>query len=267
MATIEIIKANGDKEPFLENKVRESLKRAGANQEVVNKILVNLIGKLHSGMTTKEIYSQVFGLFNEYQSGHGFHYGLKNALMALGPSGYPFEKFIAKLFEHLGYQTQTQVIIKGKCIEHEVDVVIVKENLKALVECKFHNRQGVKSRSKDVLYTQARFEDIKAIGDYQEAWLVTNTKLTQNAINYGLCQGMKLLAWGYPQGESLERLIDVNQLYPVTCLSFLQNQELHALIQNDLIICQDLIKEPEKKLTDLGLSSKALAGLRSLSFS
>jgi len=96
---IKIKKRNGELQDFDEQKVRLSLKRAGAKPDVINKILVSLTGKLHSGITTRSIYKQVFEMLNQLQAGQGYRYSLKNSLFNLGPSGYPFEKFIARLLE------------------------------------------------------------------------------------------------------------------------------------------------------------------------
>ncbi len=253
MDKITVKKANGELEKFSEEKVRSSLKRAGAKPEVINKILSQLIGKLHDGITTKAIYRQVYDLLNQYQQGKGYRYSLKPALMQLGPSGYPFEKFIARLLDHMGYQTQVNVILTGKCVEHEVDVDAQKDNQRFMVECKFHNRAGTKTRSKEALYTQARFDDLT--DHFTQPWLVTNTKLTTNAIKYAECKNMHLLAWRYPQKGSLEQLIEQNNLHPLTCFSFLDRHDRQLLFQNNLVLCQDLAKAGDKKLSSIGINS------------
>ncbi len=219
---IQVIKASGQLEALSLDKVRVSLTRAGAYPEIIDKILLDLKPKLYDQISTREIYSQVYALFHRYQKDQSLHYSLKPALMQLGPSGYPFEKFIAQLFTAMGYQTQTQQIIQGKCVNHEVDVVAQKDNQKILIECKFHNRPGTKTEIKDALYTQARFEDINEVGSnkYTQIWLVTNTKLTTQAIQYGRCQNMGLLAWRYPENEGIEKLIDKFNLYHLLKLGY-----------------------------------------------
>lgn len=266
MENVTVVKASGDKESFSETKVRESLKRAGAKPAVINKILSSLIGQLHDGISTYDIYQRVFKLFNEYQSGHGFQYSLKQALIALGPSGYPFEKFIAKLLEKIGYVTKTQVTLQGKCISHEIDVVAQKGEEIDLIECKFHNRGGTKSNSKDVLYTQARFEDIQAAfpQKYHGVWLVTNTHLTQNAIKYSLCRGIKLIGWGYPRTDGLEQLINYYQAYPVTCLSFLSQLEIRSLLNANLVLISDFKQKTDNALSQLGLNSASINQIKKL---
>ena len=48
--------------------------------------------------------------------------------MKLGPTGYPFEDFIAKLLQADGYETKVRQILKGECITHEIDVIAEKNN-------------------------------------------------------------------------------------------------------------------------------------------
>lgn len=257
---IKVTKASGVLEPFSEDKIRRSLKRAGTQPQVIDKILAQLIGRLHDGITTRAIYQQVFALLNQYQAGQGYQYSLKDALMQLGPSGYPFEKFVARLLDYLDYQTQTNIIMKGKCIDHEIDVIANKDHQQYLIECKFHNRPGTKTRSKDALGIQARFEDLSH--QFHQAWLITNTKLTSTAIKYGLCRGIKLLAWRYPGDLGLETLIQTNKLHPLTCLTFLNQQDRRLLYQNNLVLCRDLAPLSDKQLNDLGLNSQALAQVK-----
>lgn len=219
---IQVTKASGEAEPLSLDKIRASLVRAGADAANIDRILLELKPKLYDKISTREIYSQVFKLLETYQSGPARRYQLKPALMQLGPSGYPFETFISQLFTAMGYQTRTRQIIEGNCVSHEVDVVCQKDKLRFLIECKFHNRPGTKTEIKDALYTQARFEDISAKepGTFQQIWLVTNTKLTTQAIEYGRCKNMGLLAWRYPENEGIEKLIDKFNLYHLLKLGY-----------------------------------------------
>lgn len=219
---IQVTKASGELEALSLDKVRASLTRAGAGSVTIDKILLELKPKLYDKIPTREVYSHVFKFLAQYQPQRANYYSLKPALMQLGPSGHPFEEFIARLFTAMGYQTQTQQIIRGQCVSHEVDVVVEKSGQKFLIECKFHNRAGTKCEIKTALYVQARFEDIaqKYPGVYQQIWLVTNTKLTTQAIEYGRCKKMGLLAWRYPENEGIEKLIDKFNLYHLLKLGY-----------------------------------------------
>lgn len=262
---IQVIKASGQLEPLSIKKIRQSLSRAGADQKVIDRILVAVKPKLYDRIPTREVYRLVYDQFNQLQPPQVFHYALKPALMELGPSGYPFEKFMAKLFDRMGYQTKTNVIVSGHCVSHEVDVVVSKGKEKYLLECKFHQRPGTKTTVKDALYIQARFEDIKekSPGVYQAIWLVTNTKLTSEAIAYGNCRQMKLLAWHYPAKAGLEQLLEQYKIHPVTSLTFLNRAEKQLLFARDLILCSDLKNLKDKQLSDLGLTEATIKKIRS----
>lgn len=250
---IMVRKASGKLEAFSEDKVRRSLARAGVNIKVINKIIKEVTPKIHQGMTTKEIYQHVFELLEQYEAENSYNYSLKDALMKLGPSGFPFEKFIGRLFEKLGYESKVSNIISGSCLSYEIDVVISKDGKRDLVECKYHNRSGTKTQSKDVLCLQAKFEDI---GSYDRAWLVTNTRLTTSAIKYAKCKGIKLLAWRYPEEEGLEKLIERFNLQPITALNFLSHQEQRILIENNIIAVSDLLKLRLPEIEKMGFNQE-----------
>lgn len=247
--TIQVQKASGKLEAFSEEKIRRSLSRAGARPKTINTIINKLLPNLHHGITTKQIYQQVYELLNQHQFDQSYNYSLKEALMRLGPSGFPFEKFIGRLFEKLGYQVTVSSIIPGRCLEYEIDVVATKDNQRNLIECKYHNHSGTKTSSKDALCLQAKFEDI---GDYDHAWLVTNTKLTESAIKYGECKGIKMLAWRYPVDNGLETLIEKFNLQPITTLSFLSHQDQHFLIQHNIVVISDLVNLTPAQINDFG---------------
>ena len=219
---IQVIKADGRKQSFDPEKVKASLVRSGASKESIDQILVSLTGKLYDGIETREIYRLVYEQFRQLQDKVSDRYGIKQWLMSLGPTGHPFEQLIGRMFTAMGYRVQTAVIVKGECIDHEVDVIAEKEGEHILVECKYHNRPGGRCNSKTALYVQARFEDIMAYHQkhpetgktFHQIMLATNTKLTTNAIKYGQCKGMGLLAWRYPEKGGLEQLIEKYNLYP-----------------------------------------------------
>lgn len=222
MNQIQVVKASGLKEIFNPDKVRDSLKRVGAQSSVIDKIVTEVTAKLYEGITTQDIYRQVFDLLKQTETDTSNRYALKENLMHLGPSGYPFEQFISRLLQALGYKTKTQVVMNGACVQHEIDVLAEKDKQQFLVECKFHNRIGSKTDVKAALYTQARFEDIcaKTVGQFCQPWLVTNTKLTSQAIQYASCKNMRLLAWRYPETEGIETLIDKFNLYHLLKLGY-----------------------------------------------
>lgn len=216
ITNIKVKKASGEIENFSEEKIRGSLQRAGADDDLINQILNQIKPQLYEGITTREIYRQVFDLLKKYNQPLLQKYNLKEAIMALGPSGYPFEKFIAGILDHYDYQTQTNQIIKGKCVEHEIDIIAQKDNQRLMIECKFHHHAGLKTDIKVALYTHARFLDVAKNGQFTDGWLITNTKITSQAITYAQCVGLKITSWDYPADASLRLLITKSGLYPIT---------------------------------------------------
>lgn len=159
--------------------------------------------------------------------------------MELGPTGYPFEKFFAGILEQYGYKTQTNVMIKGTCVMHEVDILAKKDGCTIYIESKFHNGSGTKSDVRDALYTHARFLDIKKGEGCEEHWLVTNTKATHDAVVYGTCIGMKVISWNKPDDFSVRHLIEKSNLHPLTALPNLSTAEKQNLLSEGIVFAKD----------------------------
>lgn len=244
-----IVKASGERDVFSADKLRNSLLRSGASVQVAEEIVEKIIAELYDGIPTSVIYNKAFRLLKQHKKGFAAKYKLKAAIMELGPTGFPFEQFVARVFEHLGYTTQTGKIVAGKCVTHEVDVVAQKEREESLVECKFHQQRGTFCDVKVPLYISARFWDIqgnrdrsddKAISHPFTGWLVTNTHFTKDAVSYGLCAGLKLLGWDFPAKGSLRELIDKYDIHPITSLTTLTKHEKQQLLEKNIVLCSDL---------------------------
>jgi hypothetical protein len=240
-----VIKATGHKEPFNEAKVIDSIRRAGIPENIQSQVLAHIKTKLYDGISTAEIYRHILEFLTE--SDHLYaraKYSLKEAIMMLGPTGYPFEDFVSEILKALGYQTQVRQILSGRCVSHEVDVIAEKDGRKAMIEAKFHNNLGTRSEVHVALYTNARFQDVKERNNLQEAWLVTNTKTTIDANTYAQCAGMKVISWSYPDGGSLRDLIERTRLHPVTILTTLSHSHKVTLLNNHVIMCKSIHENP-----------------------
>lgn len=253
MATITIIKASGEKELFNEHKLRKSLVNAGATKEIIYDIIGSIQDILYDGISTQTIYKEAFRLLRNNSNGSATRYNLKQAILELGPTGYPFEKFVGELLNRLGYKTQTGVIVEGDCVSHEIDVIAEKDDDHFMIECKFHNRKGHKCNVKIPLYIQSRFKDVEKNWrklpnhehKFHRGWVVTNTRFTKDALQYGSCVGLKLLSWDYPKNEGLKDLINRINLHPITCLTSLQKKEKQALLNHDIVFCKQIYENKE----------------------
>ncbi|MCP4912371.1 MAG: ATPase [Oligoflexia bacterium] len=259
MNQIKVLKNNGQLQDFSYEKLRKSLEFTGANDEVVQKVLEYISDNVYEGITSRSIYNLAFKRLRTISRPLSAYYGTKRALMELGPDGYTFEKFVARLFQKLGYETKTNIYIEGKCVTHEVDVIAEgKKNI--LVECKFHRTEDRRNDIKTALYVKARALDIEQgeIGHkYDEFWLVSNTSFSDDAIKYSTCAGLNLWGANFPPQNTLQDVIRDNNLHPITCLSSLRKSEKSMLIESEIFLI-DEIKEKPKLLKDIGLTDSRI---------
>lgn len=249
--TFLITKADGTTEHFKVEKLRRSLRRAGATPMEVNEIVADVTKTLHSGMYTQEIYRHAFSLLRQHQTPAAARYSLRRALFGLGPTGFPFELFLGRLFEFDGYTVKTGVMIQGKCAEHEIDIAAFKDDHSFIGEAKFHARPGIKSDLQVAMYSYARLLDLKEarictddICGIKEFWLVTNTKFTSAAEKYAECVGVKLLSWDYPRHNNLHDRIQRSKIYPITVMQSLTPSQIETLIGRNVILCKDIYDQP-----------------------
>lgn len=262
-----VIKADGDKVPFSRNSLFTSLIRSGASKNVANSVTDKVSATIKNGIsTTHDIYANAHTLLRDMEEKSvAGRYSLKRAIIELGPTGFPFEVFLSEILKRHKYQTRVGVIVDGACVPHEVDVIAIKNDIHVLIEAKFHNQPGMRTDVKVPLYIQARFQDIKKQlkqdGDNHkkhESWIITNTRFTSSAIEYGECMGMTLIGWRYPESGGLEKIIESEGLHPITCLPSLSKKEKDILLKRKIVLCKDIIENPNK-LSFLGLSKQKIS--------
>lgn len=245
----EILKTSGKKARFSLDKLRKSLKYSGASNDEINSVIDVVRDELYHGISTKEIYAHAFTLLKNKKPIYASRYKLKKAIYELGPTGFPFGRFVAAVLQHSGYQVQVGQIINGKCVAHEVDIVAKDDNQYLVIECKFHGEEGPNCNVKIPLYIHSRYQDIlnftklqkKKVDIPSKGWVVTNTRFTKDAIQYGNCVGLYLLSWDYPLGNGLKDRIDRIGLYPITVSTMLTNVEKQFLLSRNIVLCKELI--------------------------
>ena len=243
-----ITKKSGDVVKFDVEKLKESLRRVGANSDLIERVVSETELYIQSGMSTHKVYKKAYNILSKISNRSAGKYRLKKAIMELGPTGYPFEHFVGAIIKSQGFNVAVGQIIEGNCVTHEVDVVANNDDTLIVVECKFHREGNRKSDVKVPLYIRSRFNDIKnrweaegKIGNKKyEAWVVTNTRFTNDAEKYGKCSGLKLISWDYPNGNSLRELIDRAGLHPITSLKSITNKEKQSLIENGVVLCREV---------------------------
>lgn len=273
--TIYVTKEDGSQELFIPEKLETSLVKAGANPTTAEKIVRDVLEKINKEslvqQTTTDIYKEAFKLLKDLSSASAARYSLRRSLMEFGPTGFPFEEYIAEIFKTQGYSTLTDQVVFGSCVPHEVDVVAWKKDKLIMTEVKYHNEPAGKTDLKVALYVKARYDDLR-LNKYEygmpqgesrnldEGWLITNTKFTDTAITYATCSNVKLLSWDYPEEGNLRQLIEGAKLHPITCLTSITAAEKAELMKHKIVLCKTIF-ENHSALKALGFTELKIAKL------
>jgi hypothetical protein len=248
---MKVTKFSGELVDYQEEKLIRSLKKSGAKDYMISEILQHIAPQLYDGISSKKIYKLAFQYLKNYPNASAARYNLKSAMVALGPAGFYFEKYISKIHEALGYKTQINLTFNGKCVSHEVDVLLFKEEVITMIECKFHSGTEAKSDVKVPMYILSRFNDLKEkkyklFGQLRAidfCLIVTNNKFTEDALTFAKCSNLKMLSWDYPPQNGLKEIIDRLKIYPITCLTTLTQKEKEQLLAVNIITVKDLLAE------------------------
>ncbi len=262
---IQITKSDGTRQLFDEEKLRSSLKRVGANNEIIDNVVEEIEREMWDGMPTTDIYTRAFVLLKKHSKHVAVKYSIRRSLIELGPDGFAFEKFVAHIFKLWGYDAVNDQTLMGTCVEHETDVVAWKDNDLAMAEVKFHNEFGLKSDLKVALYVKARFDDLSDnLYNYggkerklTQRFLFTNTKFTESAVKYGECKDIKMIGWNYPIHGNIHEIIEKNGFHPITCITLLTHEEKRNLISSGVILCKEIIQDREV-LTKIGVKPERI---------
>lgn len=266
---IKVTKASGTVEDLNSNKLRDSLIRSGADREQADAIIETIIYDSPPYTNTKKIYGLARKYLRQINHASGLRYSLKKALFRLGPSGYPFEKYIGEILKNYDYGVEIGSLVNGKCIKHEIDVLAVNDKEVLTVECKYRNNGGSTIDVKTAMYVHSRFRDLESViktvypGKSFRGMLITNTRFTTDAIQYAECTGMDLKSWRYPETGGLQEMVEEKKLYPVTVLSGVRSRLIKTLFDNDIILLKDLaVMKTETMMKMLSLNAKKSQSLK-----
>lgn len=263
MSDIVIIKSNGQEEVFNEEKLIRSLQKSGASEEEITQTVRFVKAKLKKNMSTGDIYSLAYKNLSSHRkrNPNAIRYSLKKSVMELGPTGFPFEKFVARVFTELGYTCKTGIMVQGNCIEHEVDIFAYNDTDVICIEAKFHNEAHLRSDAKVALYVKARFDDLVGqkiqIGDVErqitKGILITNTNFTDTVHHYAACiNTFDLISWNKPSEKNLLYYIEEYDLYPIGVIPELSQKDIDLLVNKEIMTCRD-IKNNSHMLDEVGI--------------
>lgn len=248
---MQVKKYSGELVDFDVNRLKGSLSKSGASPDVVDDVWDAMKSMVYDGISTRDLYKLAFRLLKRKADSFAARYSLKRALQGLGPAGYYFEQWVAKLFGYADYQTLTGQQLEGNSVSHEIDVVAQKNDELLLVECKFRNTVDAKISVTTPMYFLSRVKDFQGREfsffnkpmEFTAGWLVTNAYMTTDSIDFGEYYGLNLLSWDYPADTSIKRRVDNAGLYPVTCLTTITKKEKDTLLKEGCILVKDIVDD------------------------
>lgn len=249
-----ITNARGEKEFFSPKKILRSAKRVGATDQEARKIANIIETEAYSGMKTSDISLLVKEILEKKDKKAFMRFNLKEAMRKLGPTGYSFEKFVGEIFKSMDYKVKLNLLLSGECVNYEIDLLAEKNDFIYIGECKYHQLPDGKVDLQVALANYARFDDIMSVGKFRDkeikSILVTNTKLTTEAIRYSEGKGIDLLGWRYPSEQGLEYLIESRGLYPLTILPSFSGKLAELLINRKAMLVKTILKMRDEGFPD-----------------
>jgi CRISPR/Cas system-associated exonuclease Cas4 (RecB family) len=270
MRKIFVINSRGEREPFSFKKVYQSARKVGASKRTAKDIAEKISFSIKEGESTQKIAELVNKMLSQEIPQAALKFRLKNAMKKMGPTGFPFEKYVAEIFSREGYKVKLNQYIQGACLKYEIDFTAQKEGVFYIAECKFRNLPNTLVHANDILVTHARFLDIKR-GSFlkgenrkMKALLATNTKFTSRTVKYSKCYNIELLGWKCPKGRGLESLIDNRKLYPITILPSLDRKLEEVFASKKMMLAEDVLSVNLTKISrEFDIPAKKLDKLAS----
>lgn len=263
-----VTKFDGRKQEFQKGKVIRTCMRMHATREQAEKIAKRIEREAYDGITTRKVLKMIFRYIKEYRPEIRHEIDLREAISLLRPKP-DFEVFVQLLLEELGYEVLPNQMLRGKCVNHEIDAVAKKRDETILVEVKHHFNHHTYTGVDVCFVAQARLEDL-SIGynlgynrfKFNKVLIVCNTKFSNHAIRYARCKGMRHIGWKAPPDHALEQVIEEKKLYPITFLKGMDRKNENKLGNNGIVLLRQLVEKDFDKLQKTtGIQKKELLEL------
>jgi hypothetical protein len=240
----------------------------GATRDVAESIAEEIENRIYDGIETKTILQMIFKRLRKHKPVIRHQIDLRKALSLLNPAP-DFERFIQLLLSEHNYEVTPNQVVKGRCVEHEVDAVARKNGETCIVEVKHHYKYHTPTSLDVSRISRAVFEDVTEgyeLGlnnlkiDY--ALIVCNTKLSEHAKRYADCRGIHHIGWSSPPNHDLQTMIEEKKLYPITFLKGLNAKTRNKLVHNGVILLKQLTEKTPKELRrQTGISKEKLGSI------
>ncbi len=252
--TVYVTKFDGTRQPFDKSKVVRTCVRMGATRDVAESIAEEIENRIYDGIETKKILQMIFRRLRKRKPVIRHQIDLRKALSLLNPAP-DFERFIQLLLAEHGYEVTSNQIVKGRCVEHEVDAIARKNGKTCIVEVKHHYKYHTPTSLDVSRISRAVFEDVTegyelGLNDLKidYALIVCNTKLSEHAKRYADCRGISHIGWSSPPNRDLQTMIEEKKLYPITFLKGLNTKTRNKLASKGIVLLRQLTGKSSKEL-------------------
>ena len=238
------------------------------SKEVAETIADKIEKRTYDGIPTRRILQMIFTYLKRDRPRFTHRIDLKRAISLLRPKP-DWEHFVQMLLGELGYRVIPNQIVRGRCVEHEIDAIARKGDEIVLVEVKhlykYHTSTGL-----DVCRViRATFEDVTEgfnLGlnsiNFNKYMVVCNTKFSNHARRYAKCRGIDHIGWKEPVEHGLDRIIEEKKFHPITLIRNLDRKTEEKLGDKGIILLRQLTEESKSKLSKkTGIKSNKLEEL------
>jgi len=255
-----VTKADGSKQLFDEQKIMQTCMRMGANHEEAIKVARQIERRIYEGITTRKILQMIYSLMRKQKPAVKHLFDLKYGI-SLMVSKPEFEAFVRILLVYSGFKVEPNTILRGLCGEHEADAIATKDGLTHFVEVKHHSNYHALTGLDESRIARAILEDVTE--GYSQgltrikidrAMIVTNTRYSEHAINYGRCRGILQVGWASPEVFGLREMVEKHRLYPLSCLRGINEKVRLRLVEAGIVVIKQLLEQDSRYIerkTDL----------------
>jgi hypothetical protein len=249
-----VTKADSSRQQFDRNKIVATCMRMGATKQDAEEIAGKIESRVYDGMPTAKVLQRIFQFIHKYKPQASRLYDLRRGLSLMN-SKPEFEKFVQILLANIGFEVVPNKILKGKCIEHEVDAIARKDGVTYFVEAKHHYNYHAFTGLDESRIARAVLEDVSegfnlGLTDLKidEAMIVTNTKYSEQAMQYRICRNILQIGWSTPADLGLRNIILEKSLYPLSCIRGLKTDVRLQLVDSGIILINQLVAEETEEI-------------------
>ena len=264
-----VTKADGSRQLFDRGKVVRTCLRMGASREIAEEVAGRVERSVYDGMSTSKVLQLTVRLLRGYRPAIRHFLDLRRGL-SLMYSKPEFEVFVQVLLANSGFEVSPNMILAGKCVEHEVDAIAKRDEVTFFVEAKHHLKYHTLTGLDESRIARAILEDVVEgfeLGScsvkVDRAMIVTNTRYSEHARRYGKCRDIVQIGWNSPVGLSLQSIIEENKLYPISCIRGLKRATRTKLVNKRIVLMKQLLEmKPLTLARETGIPKETLKQLR-----